>query len=46
MSEYTRVTVDPPSVQVDYVRCFLPEHENEQQVNGQVAYNFMITKPN
>ncbi|MFC1760989.1 metallophosphoesterase [Planctomycetota bacterium] len=43
-SGYARVVVDDNSVQVEYIRTFLPDDENTQQVNGQVEYNFKITK--
>ena len=42
---YTRVSVSPKQVTVDYVRTFLPEHENEQQQNGKVAYSYTIDAP-
>jgi len=44
-SGYTRVTVSDALVQVEYVRIFLPEDENETQVNGQVAYTHTVTEP-
>ena len=44
-SGYTRVTVSDAIVQVEYVRTFLPEDENDNQVNGQVAYSHTLTAP-
>jgi len=42
-SGYTRVTVNDASVQIEYVRTFLPGDENDKQVNGQVEYTHTIT---
>ncbi len=42
---YTRVSVSPEQVQVDYVRTFLPEHENDEQQSGEVAYSYVIPAP-
>lgn len=39
---YTRVSVSPEQVQVDYVRTYLPEHENEEQQSGDVSYSYVI----
>ena len=44
-SGYTRVTVSDAFVRIEYVRTFLPEHENETQVSGQVAYTHTLTTP-
>ena len=44
-SGYTRVTVSDAIVQVEYVRTFLPEDENDTQVSGQVAYTYTVTTP-
>jgi len=44
-SGYLRVTVSDTSVQIDYVRSFLPGDENDTQVHGQVAYTYTITVP-
>jgi ABC-type sulfate/molybdate transport systems ATPase subunit len=44
-SGYTRVTVSPDQVQVDYVRTYLPEHENEEQQSGGVSYSYVIPAP-
>ena len=44
-SGYVRVTVSDTSVQIHYVRSFLPEDENETQVSGQVAYTHNLTEP-
>jgi hypothetical protein len=43
-SGYVRVTVSEPSVLVEYVRTFLPKDETAEQVNGQVAHTFTITR--
>jgi hypothetical protein len=44
-SGYTRVTVSDAIVQVEYVRTFLPEDENDTQVSGEVAYKYTVTTP-
>ena len=44
-SGYTRVTVSDAFVRFEYVRTFLPEDENDTQVNGQVAYTYTVTTP-
>lgn len=44
-SGYTRVTVSDAFVKVEYVRIFLPEDENDIQVNGQVAYTHTLIAP-
>ena len=44
-SGYTRVSVSPEQVQVDYVRAYLPEHENEEQQSGDVSYSYVIKAP-
>jgi len=44
-SGYTRVTVSDAFVQVEYVRTFLPEDENDTQVSGQVAYTHTLIAP-
>ena len=41
-SGHLRVTVTPVQVQVDYVRCFLPKNETDQQKTGTVAYSYTI----
>jgi hypothetical protein len=41
-SGYMRVSVSAEQVQVDYVRTYLPEDENEQQQSGQVAYSYVV----
>ena len=42
-SGYARVTVSDTFVQVDYVRTFLPEDEDDTQISGQVAYIHTLT---
>ena len=39
---YTRVTVSPDGVRVDYVRIFLPKNEKNGHVNGEVAYTYFV----
>ena len=39
---YTRVSVSPEQVQVDYVRTYLPEDENQDQISGEVVYSYII----
>ncbi|HVM61953.1 MAG TPA: hypothetical protein VMV72_13915 [Verrucomicrobiae bacterium] len=41
-SGHLRVTVSPEQVKVDYVRCYLPKDETEQQKTGEVAYSYTI----
>jgi len=41
-SGHLRVTVAPAQMQVDYVRCFLPKDETDQQKTGTVAYSYTI----
>jgi len=43
-SGHLRVTVADPNVTVEYIRAFLPEDQNDTQVNGGVAYSYIITK--
>jgi hypothetical protein len=43
-SGYLRVTVADSGALVEYVRSFLPAHENAQQVNGAVAYSYLLRK--
>lgn len=42
---YTRVRVSPEQVQVDYVRAYLPAHENEERQTGNVTYSYVIKAP-
>lgn len=44
-SGYTRVSVSPEEVKVDYVRSYLPEHENAERQTGEVAYSYVIKAP-
>jgi hypothetical protein len=37
-----RVTVSPEQVKVDYLRCYLPQDETDQQKNGEVAHSYVI----
>ncbi len=39
---YTRVTVSPGGVKVDYVRTWLPKDETGGHVNGEVAYSYTV----
>jgi len=39
---YTRVTVAPSGVKVDYVQTFLPAHEGPGKVNGQVGFSYTL----
>jgi hypothetical protein len=42
---YTRVSVAPPGVAVEYVQTFLPADEGTGKVNGQVAFRYTIPSP-
>ena len=44
-SGYTRVSVSPDEVKVDYVRSYLPEHESDEQQTGEVTYSYRIPAP-
>jgi len=39
---YTRVTVSPDEVQVDYVRTYLPEDETPEHPSGEVAHSYTV----
>jgi len=39
---YTRVTVSPTGVKVDYVRTYLPADEGPDRVNGSVAFSYSL----
>ncbi|MEI6279670.1 MAG: metallophosphoesterase [Verrucomicrobiae bacterium] len=41
-SGHLRVTVSPGEVKVDYVRCYLPKDENDQQKTGQLAHTYTV----
>ncbi len=41
-SGFLRVTVMDTVSTVDYVRSYLPEHENSQRHNGEVAYSYVL----
>lgn len=43
-SGYLRVTVRDTESVVDYVRTYMPEHENTQRVNGSIAFSYTIKK--
>jgi hypothetical protein len=45
-SGYLRVTVADTVATVDYIRSYLPEHENSQRQNGEVAYSYTVRKWN
>ena len=40
---YTRVTVSPSNVKVDYVRTYLPADEGTGKVNGSTAFSYSIS---
>jgi len=39
---YTRVTVSPSAVKVDYIRTYLPQDEGPGQVSSSVAFSYSI----
>jgi hypothetical protein len=41
-SGYLRVTATDTGATVEYIRSFLPEHENSQRRNGEVAYSYVL----
>jgi hypothetical protein len=41
-SGFLRVTVGDTAATVEYVRSYLPEHENSQRHNGEVAYIYTL----
>ena len=41
-SGHLRITVSPVQVKVDYVRCYLPQDETDQQKTGQIAYSYTV----
>ena len=41
-SGYTRVTVSPQRVQVDYVRTYLPADETSSRRHGSVAFSYNL----
>ena len=41
-SGHLRVAVGPSDVTVDYVRAYLPETENAEQINGQVSHTYRL----
>ena len=41
-SGYLNVTVEPDSVNVDYIRSYLPEHESGTRKHGNVDYSYTI----
>lgn len=43
-SGYTRVTVAPEGVTVEYVRQWLPKDEGPQRQSGQVAFRYTVTR--
>jgi hypothetical protein len=44
-SGYLRVTVTDTAAVVEYVRSYLPIHENSTRQNGEVAYSYVILPP-
>ena len=45
-SGYLRVTVRDTGATVDYIRSYMPEHENAQQQNGAIGFSYTIGKSN
>lgn len=43
-SGYTRVTVAPEAVTVEYVRMWLPKDEGPQRQSGQVAFRYQVQR--
>ncbi len=41
-SGHLRVAVSPDQVQVDYVRCYLPNDETDRRKSGEIAYSYTI----
>jgi hypothetical protein len=41
-SGYTRVTVAPTGVKVEYVRTYLPADESPERINGTVAFSYTV----
>jgi hypothetical protein len=41
-SGYLRVTVEDSTARVEYVRSYLPQHENAMRHNGDVAYSYVL----
>jgi hypothetical protein len=41
-SGYLRVTVDDSTARVDYIRSYMPEHENSSRHNGDVGYSYVL----
>lgn len=41
-SGYLRVTVEDSVARVEYVRSYLPEHENATRHNGDIAYSYVL----
>lgn len=39
---YLRIGVSPAAVKVEYVRSYLPAHENAQRRSGQVSYTYTV----
>ena len=42
---YTRVTVSPTAVKVDYVRTYLPADEGAGKQSGAAAFSYSISGP-
>jgi hypothetical protein len=42
-SGHVRVTVSNSQVKVDYIRAYLPQDQNEVNINGQLAYTYTVT---
>ena len=41
-SGYLRVTVSPEDVKVEYVRCYLPQDENDKRKTGEIAHSYAV----
>lgn len=41
-SGYLNVTVSPEQVMVDYIRSYLPEHEEDGRLHGGVAFSYAV----
>lgn len=41
-SGFLSVTVSPDQVKVDYIRAFMHKDQNASQVNGQIAYSYVV----
>lgn len=44
-SGFVKVSVSDSVATVDYIRSYLPEHENSERHNGETGFSFTIRKP-